>query len=536
MSNENTAAKSGRVWWWMIAGLALAGIGGAAVYQNLSAPSPVQDAAPAVTDAPAATAPESVAQSTADNTDQSAAPAPQTSVSETNPEAPAPVLPSIDEVRLEEDGLVVIAGRGAAGAQISVLLDGSEIAVADVDDRGSFAAIAFLDPSASPRVLTLLQRLGDQQLASAEEVILAPQPVQTTKADPAVQPQTSEETASSAGQSLTAPASDDTAALTEGSSTVDATESVATTPATTGQEATAGAVVETPATGDGTSASDTGVAQTNAGDEGSAGETDQSSVAQAEPAKTPEAAPQVASDTQSDLAQTSEEKTGEEKISKGETKPQETAQIKAKPEGTDAAQGDAPADSAVTETVKSDDAAAPAPAVAVLKSTDEGVELLAKGGEAVASVTLDTVGYSAEGDVRLTGRAQTGTAEVRAYLDNELAQTLPVDDDGKWRGVLPDVEAGDYTLRVDAMDASGNVLSRIETPLRRESAQALAEASDQSGGTISAITVQKGNTLWAIARERYGDGLLYVKVFEANRDAIRDPDLIYPGQVFNLPD
>jgi nucleoid-associated protein YgaU len=138
--------------------------------------------------------------------------------------------------------------------------------------------------------------------------------------------------------------------------------------------------------------------------------------------------------------------------------------------------------------------------------------------------------------VRLTGRAQTGTAEVRAYLDNELAQTLPVDDDGKWRGVLPDVEAGDYTLRVDAMDASGNVLSRIETPLRRESAQALAEASDQSGGTISAITVQKGNTLWAIARERYGDGLLYVKVFEANRDAIRDPDLIYPGQVFNLPD
>jgi nucleoid-associated protein YgaU len=53
---------------------------------------------------------------------------------------------------------------------------------------------------------------------------------------------------------------------------------------------------------------------------------------------------------------------------------------------------------------------------------------------------------------------------------------------------------------------------------------------------ISAITVQPGSTLWAISRERYGDGLLYVQVFQANRDKIRDPDLIYPGQVFTLPD
>ena len=39
-----------------------------------------------------------------------------------------------------------------------------------------------------------------------------------------------------------------------------------------------------------------------------------------------------------------------------------------------------------------------------------------------------------------------------------------------------------------------------------------------------------------IVRKRYGDGLLYVRVFEANRDKIKDPDLIYPGQLFDLPD
>lgn len=50
------------------------------------------------------------------------------------------------------------------------------------------------------------------------------------------------------------------------------------------------------------------------------------------------------------------------------------------------------------------------------------------------------------------------------------------------------------------------------------------------------VTVQPGFTLWGIAQERYGDGVLYVQVFEANRDKIKNPDLIYPGQVFSVPE
>ena len=52
---------------------------------------------------------------------------------------------------------------------------------------------------------------------------------------------------------------------------------------------------------------------------------------------------------------------------------------------------------------------------------------------------------------------------------------------------------------------------------------------------VALVTVQPGNTLWGIARERYGEGPLYVRVFEANTDRIRDPDLIYPGQIFTVP-
>jgi nucleoid-associated protein YgaU len=49
------------------------------------------------------------------------------------------------------------------------------------------------------------------------------------------------------------------------------------------------------------------------------------------------------------------------------------------------------------------------------------------------------------------------------------------------------------------------------------------------------ITVQPGFTLWGIAQNELGDGVLYVQVFEANREKIKNPDLIYPGQVFSMP-
>ena len=49
------------------------------------------------------------------------------------------------------------------------------------------------------------------------------------------------------------------------------------------------------------------------------------------------------------------------------------------------------------------------------------------------------------------------------------------------------------------------------------------------------ITVQPGYTLWGIAKANMGQGIMYVQVYKANRDKIRDPDLIYPGQVFMMP-
>ncbi len=48
--------------------------------------------------------------------------------------------------------------------------------------------------------------------------------------------------------------------------------------------------------------------------------------------------------------------------------------------------------------------------------------------------------------------------------------------------------------------------------------------------------VQKGDSLWKIAQKHYGDGNKWQALFEANREVIRDPDLIYPGQQVRVPD
>ena len=176
--------------------------------------------------------------------------------------------------------------------------------------------------------------------------------------------------------------------------------------------------------------------------------------------------------------------------------------------------------------------------VAILKSDQSGVEVINRSSapEFMSNVEIDTISYTDEGDVLLSGRAQSKAASVRIYLDNTAITKLSVDTSGRWRGDLPDVDTGVYTLRVDEVDVQGDVTSRVETPFKREAPEVLEAAAGESGTAVTAITVQKGATLWAIARDRYGDGTLFVRVFKANSERIKDPDLIYPGQVFDLPD
>jgi hypothetical protein len=121
-------------------------------------------------------------------------------------------------------------------------------------------------------------------------------------------------------------------------------------------------------------------------------------------------------------------------------------------------------------------------------------------------------------------------------LDDVAVATVPVAPDGQWRLELPGVAPGTYTLRLDTVRPDGTVTRGAETPFLREDPARIRASAMLVPPGASAITVQPGFTLWGIAEANFGSGVLYVQIFAENRDAIRDPDLIFPGQIFALPD
>ncbi|MBL6456451.1 LysM peptidoglycan-binding domain-containing protein [Belnapia sp. T6] len=142
---------------------------------------------------------------------------------------------------------------------------------------------------------------------------------------------------------------------------------------------------------------------------------------------------------------------------------------------------------------------------------------------------LDVVDYDDQGGMRFAGSAPPGS-KLRVYVGPDHAGDAVADPAGRW-SLTPEHQPslGRHTLRVDQLAAAGSVAARIELPFQRE---AISEEILRDGKVI----VQPGYSLWRIARQVYGRGLRYTVIYAANRDQIREPRLIYPGQVFAVPE
>jgi nucleoid-associated protein YgaU len=285
-------------------------------------------------------------------------------------------------------------------------------------------------------------------------------------------------------------------------------------------------------------------------------------------------------------------------------------------------------------------------------------------------VSIDAVDYDTAGNIVFSGQGEQGNT-ARIYVDNDFLGDAPVGEDGRWTFAgTATISQGVHSLRVDGLDAKGNVLNRVEVPFFREDQTKVAEATQpaapapeqpaaeqpaaasepaeaeqppataaaepadaavapvaaaettqpaaeqpaaeqpvaeqpaveqpaaeqpaaeqpavaeaapeqpatetEAGGSNTAeapepapaetvaapvapaqetaeaapapesaspavpregrIVIQPGNNLWRISRVLYGTGSKFTTLYEANKDQIRNPNLIYPGQVFRTPE
>ncbi len=189
------------------------------------------------------------------------------------------------------------------------------------------------------------------------------------------------------------------------------------------------------------------------------------------------------------------------------------------------------------------------------------------------SVGFASVDYEEAGEksmLHMSGQAAPGT-RVMLYVDNQFEGIATADATGSWSfSGNKLLTGGGHDLRADLLDKdTTKVLARAEVKFdraaptsiaqaeenakiaaalekdhaaagasrahRQETASADAESAGAARDIPSVIVVRSGDTLWQIAQRHYGDGAKYTQIFRGNRNQIRNPNLIFPDQRFEMP-
>ena len=182
--------------------------------------------------------------------------------------------------------------------------------------------------------------------------------------------------------------------------------------------------------------------------------------------------------------------------------------------------------------------------------TDEPVEAKPEP-QPEPSVTVEAVEAEA-GKVFVAGQS-SGKGPVRVYIEDKYVGETKPNDKGQWLLTAPkSIEAGKHNVRADKVkDKKGTVTARAEVVFEREddevalkpigvtsagaSGVAAGAGGDAGRRQIPALIIRKGDNLWRISRRHYGQGVRYTTIYQANKGQIRNPNMIFPGQVFLLP-
>ncbi|MET3583349.1 nucleoid-associated protein YgaU [Mesorhizobium robiniae] len=254
---------------------------------------------------------------------------------------------------------------------------------------------------------------------------------------------------------------------------------------------------------------------------------------------------------------------------------------------------DAPAagDKAAAPAAEDPAAAAPAAPAATAPATLEAAPAatevpVAPATPAAGKIVVEAVEIDGN-KIFVAGSAEPGR-KVRAYANDILLGDAKTSPDGHFLvEATRDIPVGTYTIHVDALDADGvKVVARAAVPFEREPGETVAAVApaepkpaasatepatppaaadattpaapatdapaDAAAATPpaevpetaapklehadSAVIIRRHDTLWRISRRVYGQGVRYSTIYLANQDQISNPDRIWPGQVFKVPE
>lgn len=136
---------------------------------------------------------------------------------------------------------------------------------------------------------------------------------------------------------------------------------------------------------------------------------------------------------------------------------------------------------------------------------------------------------TAENPVVIATTAKSGDIVSDVSKGNVYDEKNEVSAAEKSENVTDKEDDTDKTARIQKNDRDQDIDKGNDTGNKEE-------AASDPGISGDLYTVVQGDCLWNIAKARYGSGIDYIKIYEANRGVIGDnPDLIYPGTVFVLP-
>ncbi len=161
----------------------------------------------------------------------------------------------------------------------------------------------------------------------------------------------------------------------------------------------------------------------------------------------------------------------------------------------------------------------------------------------------------------VAGTAEAGST-VKVYANSDLLGSTMTTPEGRFLvQTIKELAVGDYIIRADMLGSDGvTVLAKSAVPFKREAGERVSavasvpvagEAAQTESATAQVATgdsatplqsvegsviIRRGDNLWRISRRTYGEGMRYTTIYLANKEQIRDPDRIFPGQVFSLPE